>query len=48
MSKDSFRRARVRMEDGTTVDDVQAFTDIALARDGQWRMVLAHSVPVSE
>jgi hypothetical protein len=40
--------ARVRLEDGTTVDDVQAFTDIAIERDGQWRMVLAHSVPVSE
>lgn len=42
------QRARVRLEDGSTVDDVQAFTDIALLREGRWRMVLAHSVPVSE
>jgi uncharacterized protein DUF4440 len=42
------QHARVRLEDGTTVDDVQAFTDIALLSEGQWRMVLAHSVPVSE
>ncbi|MFL5353050.1 nuclear transport factor 2 family protein [Archangium sp.] len=42
------QHARVRLEDGTTVDDVGAFTDIALLREGQWRMVLAHSVPLSE
>jgi ketosteroid isomerase-like protein len=42
------QHARVRLEDGTTVDDVGAFTDIALLRDGQWRMVLAHSVTLSE
>lgn len=42
------QHARVRLEDGTTVDDVQAFTDVALLRDGQWRMVLAHSVPIAE
>lgn len=38
--------ARVRMEDGTIVDDVGAFTDVALKRGGRWRMVLAHSVPL--
>ncbi|HYO70427.1 MAG TPA: nuclear transport factor 2 family protein [Archangium sp.] len=38
------QRARVQMADGTTVTDLGAFTDIAIKRGGQWRMVLAHSV----
>ena len=42
------QRARVQMEDGTTVADVGAFTDIALKRGGQWRMVLAHSVTLPQ
>ncbi|EPX57076.1 hypothetical protein D187_006830 [Cystobacter fuscus DSM 2262] len=41
------QHARVRLEDGTIVDDVGTFTDIALRRGGRWRMVLAHSVPLS-
>jgi ketosteroid isomerase-like protein len=42
------QRARVQLENGTTVTDVGAFTDIAIKRGGQWRMVLAHSVPLPE
>ena len=42
------QRARVQMEDGTTVADVGAFTDIAIKRGAQWRMVLAHSVPLPQ
>ena len=40
--------ARVRLEDGNTVTDVGVFTDVAMKRGGQWRMVLAHSVQVAE
>ncbi|WP_375772315.1 nuclear transport factor 2 family protein [Archangium gephyra] len=42
------QRARVQMEDGATVTDVGAFTDIAIKRGGQWRMVLAHSVTLPQ
>ncbi len=42
------QRARVQMEDGTTVTDVGVFTDVAIKRGGQWRMVLAHSVPLPQ
>jgi Domain of unknown function (DUF4440) len=42
------QRARVRLDDGTTVMDVGAFTDIARWREGHWEMVLAHSVPLQE
>jgi uncharacterized protein (TIGR02246 family) len=39
------QRARVRLEDGSEVDDLQAFTDVCLKQGGHWRIVLAHSVP---
>jgi len=42
------QRARVRLEDGTTVTSVGAFTDVALWRDGRWWMVQAHSVELKE
>jgi ketosteroid isomerase-like protein len=38
------QRARVRLNDGTIVDDVGAFTDVCEWRQGRWVLVLAHSV----
>jgi uncharacterized protein (TIGR02246 family) len=42
------QRARVRLEDGTTVTSLGAFTDVALWKDGRWWMVQAHSVELKE
>jgi len=40
------QRARVRLDDGTEVTEVQAFTDVCLRTPGGWRMALAHSTVV--
>jgi ketosteroid isomerase-like protein len=39
------QRARVRLPDGTVVEEVQAFTDVCTRSDDGWRMRLAHSAP---
>lgn len=41
------QRARVRLDDGTEVTDMQTFTDVCQWREGRWRMVLAHSLPAA-
>ena len=40
------QRARVRLEDGTEVTEVQAFTDVCVRTPAGWRMALAHSTVV--
>lgn len=39
------QRARVRLEDGTEVEDRQVFTDVCVWRGGRWWVTFAHSVP---
>jgi hypothetical protein len=39
------QRARVRLPDGTVIEEVQAFTDVCTRSDDGWRMRLAHSAP---
>jgi Domain of unknown function (DUF4440) len=41
------QRAKVLLDDGSTVADVQVFTDIAVRQEGRWRMLLAHSTPLA-
>ncbi len=41
------QRTRVQLENGSTATDVQAFVDLAVKREGRWRIVLAHSTPVT-
>jgi ketosteroid isomerase-like protein len=38
------QRARVRLNDGTIVDEVAVFTDVCEWRQGRWVVVVAHSV----
>jgi ketosteroid isomerase-like protein len=40
------QRARVRLDDGTEVTEVQAFTDVCVRTPAGWRMALAHSTVV--
>jgi ketosteroid isomerase-like protein len=40
------QRARVRLDDGTEVTEVQAFTDVCVRTAAGWRMALAHSTVV--
>jgi len=42
------QRARVKLEDGTVVTQVGAFTDVARWQEGRWVMVHAYNVNVSE
>jgi uncharacterized protein (TIGR02246 family) len=42
------QRARVKLEDGTEVTQVGAFTDVARWQGGHWVMVHAYNVNVSE
>jgi ketosteroid isomerase-like protein len=42
------QRARVRLEDGTEVTEVQAFTDVCVRTPDGWKMALAHSTVVGE
>ena len=42
------QRARVKLEDGTVVTQVGAFTDVARWQDGRWVMAHAYNVDVSE
>ena len=42
------QRARVKLEDGTVVTQVGAFTDVARWQEGRWVMVHAYNVDVSE
>lgn len=38
------QRARVRLADGSVVEDRQVFTDVCVWRDGRWLLAYAHSV----
>ena len=40
------QRARVRLDDGTEVTEVQSFTDVCLRTAAGWRMALAHTTVV--
>jgi len=37
------QRARVKLQDGVEVDDLQLFTDVCVRTGTGWRMALAHS-----
>lgn len=37
------QRSKVKLDDGRVIEDAQAFTDVAVFRDGRWQLVLAHS-----
>lgn len=42
------QRVRVRLTDGTVVEDASAFADLCVRRDGRWRMSVAFNASMPE
>jgi uncharacterized protein (TIGR02246 family) len=42
------QRARLVATDGRSIDDLQAFTEIAVLRNGRWRLAISHSAPIAK
>jgi ketosteroid isomerase-like protein len=42
------QRVRLRLADGTVVEDAAAFADLCVRRDGRWRMSVAFNVSLPE
>lgn len=42
------QRARVRLADNTVVEDMGAFADLCVRRDGRWRMSVAFNVSLPQ
>ncbi|WP_342378209.1 nuclear transport factor 2 family protein [Myxococcus stipitatus] len=40
--------ARVRLSDGTVINDISEFADVCQRREGRWWVVLAHSITTPE
>jgi hypothetical protein len=42
------QRARLVAADGRSIDDLQAFTDVAVLRNGRWKLAISHSAPFAK
>ena len=40
------QRVRLRLADGTVIEDAGAFADLCVRRDGHWQMSVAFNVPL--
>jgi hypothetical protein len=42
------QRVRLRLADGTVVEEAGAFADLCVRRDGRWRMSVAFNVSLPQ